>query len=154
MPALPVEQKRFESADWKRIVFALADYAYRAMGPDTTWAEVSRIVRTAIRLALSEKTETWDPTEETLIRHLGRNLREVVIVARDLRGDGVEAREESPDWSIGERTYAIAEMRKHIPSAVGLPISNDAYFRARRRFRTTVVDIYRKKRRELGHTES
>ena len=149
MPSRRANQNQFESADWKRIVFALADYAFRAMGPDTTWAEVSRLVRTAIRLALSEKTETWDPTEETLIRHLGQNLREVVLVARDLRGDGVGAREESPDWSIAKRSYAISEMRKHIPSAVGLPISNDAYFRARRRLRITAVDVYRKKRREL-----
>src|SRR5947209_986891 len=101
----PADQKLFENADWKRIVLALADYAYRGMGPDTTWDQARVLTRAAIYLALRPETENWDPREESLLRHMGETIRDVVIVARTERGDGPEAREESPDWSLAKKTF-------------------------------------------------
>ena len=146
MPPRPAGHELFERADWKKVVFALADYAYRGLAPDTTWDEARVMVRAAIKVALD--TDDWDPHEETLLTHLGATMRELVIVARDHRGTGRAAREESPDWALAARTYSTVEMRKRMPGAAGLPISIDDFFRARRRTRRHAVDVLNELRAE------
>ncbi len=141
MAPRPAGQEHFERADWKKIVFALADYAYRGLGPEATWSEARTLVRATISLALDPEKEDWDPREETLIMHLGAILREVILVVRDERGTGREAREASPDWALAARTYSTDEIRKRLVGAAGLPIPNDDYFRARRRLRRKAVDV-------------
>jgi hypothetical protein len=134
-------QVELERADWKKIVFALADYAYRALGPDTTWDEARVMVRATISLALDPKLEDWDPRDETLLMHLGQIMHDAVIVARDQRGTGRAAREEAPDWALAARTFSTAEIHKQMKGAAGLPISVEEYFRTRRRTRRHAIDV-------------